>query len=163
MRLPLSASNGESLRSQITGGNKATATEENAVIYHQVRFAIKPEAPRDQVEAALELMRRLGRELEAIESFCVGRDFGGEFTVGAVYVLKDIKAYEMYMNAPLHLQIDRAGLPLVKNMISQDLTDDPDPDIGPKIAKIHSDRFANDATLRGLVENLGSYDGSGTE
>jgi hypothetical protein len=42
-------------------------------------------------------------------------------------VLKDIQAYDTYMNAPLHLQIDRAGLPLVKNMISQDLTDDPDP------------------------------------
>ena len=161
MRLPLSASNGESLRSQITGGNKATATEENAVIYHQVRFAIKPEAPRDQVEAALELMRRLGRELEAIESFCVGRDFGGEFTVGAVYVLKDIKAYEMYMNAPLHLQIDRAGLPLVKNMISQDLTDDPDPAIGDKIAEIHRKRYATHADVSGLVGNLGSYEGSG--
>ena len=161
MRLPLSASNGESLRSQITGGNKATATEENAVIYHQVRFAIKPEAPRDQVEAALELMRRLGRELEAIESFCVGRDFGGEFTVGAVYVLKDIKAYEMYMNAPLHLQIDRAGLPLVKNMISQDLTDDPDPSIGDKIAEIHRKRYATHADVAGLVGNLGSYEGSG--
>jgi len=161
VRLPLSASNGESLRSQITGGNKATATEENAVIYHQVRFAIKPEAPRDQVEAALELMRRLGRELEAIESFCVGRDFGGEFTVGAVYVLKDIKAYEMYMNAPLHLQIDRAGLPLVKNMISQDLTDDPDPAIGDKIAEIHRKRYATHADVSGLVGNLGSYEGSG--
>jgi hypothetical protein len=47
-------------------------------------------------------------------------------------------------------------------MISQDLTDDPDPEIGAKIAKIHSDRFAGDATLRGLVENLDSYEGSGT-
>ena len=107
------------------------------MIYHQVRFAMKPEAPKDQVEAAVELLRRLGRELEVVESFCVGRDFGGEFTVGALYVLKDIKAYETYMNAPLHLQIDRAGLPLVSNMISQDLTDDEDPAIGEKIAEIH--------------------------
>jgi Stress responsive A/B Barrel Domain len=51
------------------------------VIYHQVRFAMKPEAPQNQVDAALELLRRLGRELEVVESFCVGRDFGGEFTV----------------------------------------------------------------------------------
>jgi hypothetical protein len=48
-------------------------------------------------------------------------------------------------------------------MISQDLTDDPDPEIGAKIAQIHSDRFAGDATLRGLVGDMGSYEGSGTE
>jgi Stress responsive A/B Barrel Domain len=72
----LSVSHGESLRSLTIGGNGAVATGENAVIYHQVRFAMKPEAPKDQVEAALELLRRLGRELEVVESFCVGRDFG---------------------------------------------------------------------------------------
>jgi Stress responsive A/B Barrel Domain len=73
--LRLSASHGESLRSLTSRGNEAAATEEFAVIYHQVRFAMKPEAPSDQVEAALELMRRLGRELDVVESFCVGRDF----------------------------------------------------------------------------------------
>jgi hypothetical protein len=131
------------------------------VIYHQVRFAMKPEAPKDQVEHALELLRRLGRELDVVEFFCVGRDFGGEFTVGAMYALKDIKAYETYMNAPLHLQIDRAGLPLVSNMISQDLTDDEDPAIGDKIAEIHRARYAKHADVAALVGNLGSYEGSG--
>jgi hypothetical protein len=131
------------------------------VIYHQVRFAMKPEAPKDQVEHALELLRRLGRELDVVELFCVGRDFGGEFTVGAMYALKDIKAYETYMNAPLHLEIDRAGLPLVSNMISQDLTDDEDPAIGDKIAEIHRARYAKHADVAALVGNLGSYEGSG--
>jgi hypothetical protein len=131
------------------------------MIYHQVRFAMKPDAPKDQVDAALELLRRLGRELDVVESFCVGRDFGGEFTVGALYVLKDIKAYETYMNAPLHLQIDRVGLPLVSNMISQDLTDDEDPAIGDKIAEIHRVRYAKHSDVAALVGNLGSYEGSG--
>jgi len=131
------------------------------VIYHQVRFALRPAAPKDQVDAALELMRRLGRELDVVESFCVGRDFGGEFTVGALYVLRDIKGYETYMNAPLHLQIDRAGLPLVSNMISQDLTDDDDPAIGDKIAEIHRKRYATHADVAGLVGSLGTYEGSG--
>jgi hypothetical protein len=131
------------------------------MIYHQVRFAMKPEAPKDKVEAALELLRRLGRELEVVEFFCVGRDFGGEFTVGAMYALKDIKAYETYMNAPLHLQIDRAGLPLVSNMISQDLTDDEDPAIGEKIAEIHRIRYAKHSDVAELVGNLASYEGSG--
>jgi hypothetical protein len=63
---------------------------------------MKPDAPQEQIENALELLRRLGRELNIAESWCVGRDFGGEFTVGALYVVKDIRAYEVYMNAPLH-------------------------------------------------------------
>jgi hypothetical protein len=131
------------------------------MIYHQVRFALKPEAPSDQVEAALELLRRMGRELAVVEFFCVGRDFGGAFTIGALYALKDIKAYETYMNAPLHLQVDRVGLPLVSNMISQDLTDDEDPAIGEKIAEIHRKRFAKHSDIASLVENLGSYEGGG--
>jgi hypothetical protein len=133
------------------------------MIYHQVRMSIRKDAPQDQLDTALNYLRRMGQEIDVVEFFCVGRDFGGEFDYGAMYALKDIDAYKTYMFAPLHQETDRAGLPLVDNMISQDLTDDPDPDIGAKIAKIHSDRFANDGTLRGLVGNLGSYDGSGTE
>ena len=132
------------------------------MIYHQVRIAIRPDAPREQVEKALRLMHRMGEEIDVVEFFCVGRDFGGEFEHGALYGLKDIDAYKTYLLHPLHQETDRAGLPVVSNMISQDLTDDPDPDIGEKIAKLHSDRFANDTTLRGLVGGLGSYEGSGT-
>jgi len=131
------------------------------MIYHQVRFAMKPDAPKDQVDNAVELLRRLGRELDVVEFWCVGRDFGGEFTVGAMYALKDINGYETYMNAPLHLEIDRAGLPLVANMISQDLTDDEDPAIGEKIAEVHKNRWASHPELLGLVQELGSYEGSG--
>jgi hypothetical protein len=132
------------------------------MIYHQIRVSIRKDAPKDQVDTALHYLRRMGEEIDVVDFFCVGRDFGGEFDYGALYALKDIDAYKTYMLASLHQETDRAGLPVVDNMISQDLTDDPDPDIGPKIAKIHSDRFANDATLRGLVDNLGSYEGSGT-
>ena len=133
------------------------------MIYHQIRVSIREDAPQDQVDTALHYLRRMGEEIDVVEFFCVGRDFGGEFDYGALYALKDIDAYRTYMLAPLHQETDRAGLPVVDNMISQDLTDDPDPDVGAKIAKIHSDRFGNDATLRGLVENLGSYEGSGTK
>jgi hypothetical protein len=145
------------------GESVAQSKGEPSVIYHQIRVSIKPDAPKDQVDTALHYLARLGQELDVVESFCVGRDIGGEFDYGAMYALKDIDAYKTYMLAPLHQETDRAGLPVVDNMISQDLTDDPDPEIGEKIAKIHSDRFASDATLRGLVENLGSYEGSGTE
>jgi hypothetical protein len=132
------------------------------MIYHQIRISMKPDAPKDQVEHALEMLRRLGRELDVVKLWAVGRDFGGEFEYGAMYALEDTDAYATYMNAPLHRKIDEIGLPLVRNMISQDLSDSMDPAIGERIAKIHADRFAGDAELRDLVGDLGSYEGSGT-
>lgn len=133
------------------------------MIYHQIRLAMKPEVPEDEVQGALELLRRLGRELDVVEHWLVGRDVGGEFQYGAMYALKDVDAYRTYMYAPLHRKIDEIGLPLVANMISQDLTDDEDPDIAAKIAEVHRSRFAGDPELVGLIEGLGSYEGSGTD
>jgi hypothetical protein len=138
------------------------APREHIVIYHQIRIAMKPEVPEDEVQRGLELLRTLGRELDVVEFWLVGRDFGGEFEYGALYALKDIDAYRTYMFAPLHRQIDEAGLPLVAKITSQDLTDDPDPQIGAKIAEVHAARLAGDPGLVDLVEGLGSYEGGGT-
>jgi Stress responsive A/B Barrel Domain len=132
------------------------------MIYHQIRVSIRPDAPKDKVDHALELLQRMGREIPVVEFSCVGRDFGGEFDYGALYALKDIDAYRVYMNDPLHRETDEAGLPVVDNMISQDLTDDDDPAIGDKIAEIHRSRFESRPELRDLVDGLGSYEGSGT-
>jgi hypothetical protein len=132
------------------------------VIYHQIRIAVKPDAPEDQVQHALDQMRKLGDKLDVVEYFLVGRDVGGEFDYGAMYALKDIDAYRTYMYDPLHREIDALGLPLAANMISMDLTDDEDPAIGDKIAEVHRDRFRDHPELLGLIEDLGSYEGSGT-
>jgi hypothetical protein len=134
---------------------------EGKMIYHQIRFSVKPDVPNAELEANLERLRRLGRELDVVEFWCVGRDFGGEFEYGAMYALPDIDAYRTYMYAPLHLETDAAGLPLVNNFVSLDLTDDPDPAIGDKIAQVHSDRFVDHPEVLELVSSLGSYTGSG--
>jgi hypothetical protein len=131
------------------------------MIYHQIRFSVKPDVPEAELEASLERLRTLGRELDVVEFWCVGRDFGGEFEYGAMYALPDIEAYRTYMYAPLHLETDAAGLPLVDNFVSLDLTDDADPAIGDKIAQVHSDRFADHPEVLELVASLGSYTGSG--
>ena len=133
------------------------------MIYHINRFAMKMDAPEDQLEAALDHLRRIGKELDAVEFYCVGRDLGGEFDVGAMYALKDIDDYRTYMFAPIHEETDNAGLPIVSNQVSYDLTDDPDPQIGDKMAQVHRDRFAERPHLRDLIQNLGSYTGPGTE
>lgn len=133
------------------------------MIYHQIRMSIRPDAPEEDVAHALELMRQLGRELDVVESWVVGRDVGGEFEYGALYVLRDLDAYRTYLHAPLHRRIDEVGLPLVDNMVSMDLTDDEDPDIGDQIAQLHAERFAGDPELSDLIGGLGSYEGSGAE
>ena len=131
------------------------------MIYHQIRMSLKPDAPQDRVQYALDLLRELGDKLDVVDFHLVGRDFGGEFEYGAVYALKDVDAYRVYMYDPLHRRIDEIGLPLVANMASFDITDDPDPEIGARIAQVHADRFRDHPELAGLVEDLGSYEGSG--
>lgn len=133
------------------------------MIYHINRFATKQDAPEDQLSHVIDLMNRLGTELDVIEFYCVGRDIGGEFDLGAMYALKDVAAYRTYMFSPIHEEIDNSGLPLVTNQVSYDLTDDPNPQIGEKMAQVHRDRFAQRPELRQLITSLGSYQGPGTE
>jgi hypothetical protein len=132
------------------------------MIYHINRFAMKVDAPKDQLDAALQYLRRIGEELDVVEFYCVGRDLGGEFDVGAMYALKDIDAYRTYMFAPIHEETDNAGLPIVANQVSYDLTDNPDPAIADKMAQVHRDRFAERPHLRELIKNM-NYQGPGTE
>jgi len=57
--------------------------KEAIVIDHQIRPSVKPDVPKAELEASLERLRRLGRELDGVQSSVVGRDFGGEFDYGA--------------------------------------------------------------------------------
>jgi Stress responsive A/B Barrel Domain len=131
------------------------------MIYHLVRLSFKPEIPEDEREGGLERLRNMGREIPEVETWCVGKDVGGDFEWGAMYAIADIDAYERYMNAPIHLETDAAGLPLVSNFVSMDITDDEDPEIAEKIGKVHADRYANRPEILGLVEDLDSYTGAG--
>jgi hypothetical protein len=156
-----SATTEAALSSNNTNTTRTAMGIRGSMIVHVVRFALKPNAPKDQVDLAFEQLRKQGREIKAVQLFCVGRDFGGEFDYGAMYVMKDIEGYQEYMMSPIHRKSDEIGLPVVEKFISMDITDDEDPAIGDKIAEIHRNRFENDPALRGLVENLTSYQGSG--
>ncbi|GAB4005739.1 hypothetical protein GCM10029992_54490 [Glycomyces albus] len=90
----------------------------------------------------------------------IGRDFGGEFEYGSVAVVEDLEAYERMMCHPAHLELDRIGLPLVEKFMSFDITDDPDPEVGEKIAGIHRRRFADEPDIARIVSDIGEYTGS---
>lgn len=130
------------------------------MIYHTIRFSYRADAAQDAIDAALESLREQGRVIDAVTSFVVGRHVGEGFDAGATFVLEDLAGYAAYMAHPTHRRTDELGLPLVEDMVSFDVVDDPDPEIGAKIRQIHTDRFAGDADLAGLIEGLGTYSGS---
>jgi hypothetical protein len=84
-------------------------------------------------------------------SFVVGRDVGGDFEWGAVFVPEDLDGYRDYLMAPSHARTDEIGLPLLERFVSYDTTDDPDPAIGEKIADLHRRRFAERPELTRMV------------
>lgn len=138
-----------------------TITERtNSMIHHGIRFSVKPGVPQEDVEAVLKIMRDAADSVPLLKSFVLGRDFGGEYDYGAVSVVEDLAAYETLMNHPSHLEVDRVGLPLVDKFMSFDISDDPDPELGAKIAEIHRRRYAGNPEVSDLVSDLGEYSGS---
>ncbi|WP_369383037.1 Dabb family protein [Streptomyces sp. cg36] len=131
------------------------------MIYHHNRFTFKATATAEQREAALASLRNQGESIDAVTRYVVGRDIGGEFEYGAVFVLQDLDGYWEYLMAPSHAHTDRIGLPLLESFVSYDTTDSDDPDIARKITDLHTRRYAGDPALTELVANLPSYTGSG--
>lgn len=130
------------------------------MIYHGNRFTLKPGASPEAVEEALESLRDQGRAIPSVKSFVVGRDYGGEYEWGATFVLEDLDGYWEYLIHPAHRNTDRVGLPLVDKFMSFDITDDPDPGMGARIAALHQRRYDSDPELTKLVSGLGEYSGS---
>lgn len=134
------------------------------MIMHIVRMSVRPDVTPEQRESALGLLAqassRIGPET-GVSGGVFGRDFGGEFDFGAVSILDDLEAYEKMLNHPAHLEVDRLGLPLVHRFHSIDITDDPDPAMGSRIADLHRRRFEAHPDLLELVESVEDYQGSG--
>ncbi|MCS7478008.1 Dabb family protein [Umezawaea endophytica] len=130
------------------------------MIYHGIRFSLKLGVGEEEVVAGLAAMRAASLAIPTIRSFVIGRDIGGEYDYGAVSVIDDLAGYEEMMNHPSHLEVDRLGLPLIDRFASFDITDDPDPDLGAKIAEVHRRRYAGNPDVADLVSDLGEYSGS---
>ncbi|WP_433559465.1 Dabb family protein [Pseudonocardia xinjiangensis] len=130
------------------------------MIHHCIRMTLKPGLSDDEVAAGIERTRDATTRIPSIRSWVVGRDFGGDYEYSAISVVEDLDGYEEMMNHPAHLEIDRLGLPLVEKFMSFDITDDPDPEMGAKIAAIHQRRYDSTPDIAGLVSDLRDYTGS---
>jgi hypothetical protein len=123
-------------------------------------MTIRPDAPADKVEEAVEAMRNHGRVIPSVLSFVVGPDIGGEYEWASAYASEDLDGYWEYLKHPAHRHTDEIGLPLVDKFVSFDISDDPDPQIAVKIAALHQRRYDEDPALTKLVSDLSSYTGS---
>ncbi|MEO3796010.1 2Fe-2S iron-sulfur cluster-binding protein [Nonomuraea sp. B10E15] len=106
------------------------------MIYHGSRFTFEAKAPPEQRTKALESLRDQGRNVPSVTSFLVGRDHSGEYEWGAVFVVEDLAAYGEFLAHPASRHAHRVVQPLLAASTSFDLTDDPDPETGAKIAEV---------------------------
>jgi hypothetical protein len=127
------------------------------MIYHCIRFTIRPEVPKETADAIVAAMT--GQNADD-RSGTFGRDFGGGYQYGAVNAVADLETYEKMMNDPAHLEVDRLGLPLISRFASFDITDDQDPEMDAKISAIHQRRFDTHPDLVALINDLDEYLGS---
>jgi hypothetical protein len=127
------------------------------VISHVNRLTFKAEVDDQQRAEALERLRRQGREIEAVTSWVVGPDTGGDYEWGAVFMIEDLKGYWEYLVHPVHFESERLGLPLVHRFVSFDITDEDDPDIGDRIAELHKRSYEENPQLAQLVRDVPSF------
>lgn len=130
------------------------------MIIHVTRMTLKADATEEARQAAFASLRNQGEVIEAVTSYVVGPDVGGDYEWGAVYTLEDLDGYWEYLKSPAHRHTDEIGLPLVDQFVSFDVTDSDDPRIHEKIAALHQRRYAEDPALVELIQNLNSYSGS---
>ncbi|MEV0999503.1 2Fe-2S iron-sulfur cluster-binding protein [Nonomuraea sp. NPDC050202] len=105
------------------------------MIHHGSRFTFRLDATPEQRAEALESLREQGRAIPSVRSFFVGRDHGGDYEWGAVFVIEDLDGYREFLTHPARRHADRTASPLLADIVSYDLTDDPDPETGARIAE----------------------------
>lgn len=133
------------------------------MIYHICRAAWKPEATSEDVEAILESWRNQGRTISAIKSHVVGRDFGGDYTHGATFVLEDLDGLFAYLTHPTTYETDGLGLHLVERLDIFDISDDGDPNLNSKIQELHRRRNAHNPEVAAKLADVPTYQGAGIE
>jgi hypothetical protein len=133
------------------------STEEQPVIFHVNRLTFRPEVDDQQRTAALDRLRRQGSEIEAVTSWVVGPDIGGDYEWGAVFAIEDLKGYWEYLIHPVHFESEKEGLPLVDRFVSFDISDDGDPQLSARIAALHKRSYEENPELAQLVGDVPSF------
>ena len=136
------------------------------MIHHVNRLTYKAEVSQEQRREGVKLLQQQGQSIPAVKSFIVGRDLGGEYEWGAVFVIEDLDGYWEYLTHPAHFRSEKMGLHLVERFETFDITDSDDPEIGAKIVRLHARSYAENPELAKLVAEVPSFavpDGAGAD
>ena len=135
------------------------------MIFHINRATYKADLSEEQRRAGLEMARQCGATEPAVKSFVVGREFGGAFEYGAVYVVEDLDGYWQYLEHPVHVHEELTGMELIERFDVVDISDSDDPEIGEKIASLqvrHMEAHPEIAALVAAVPSFTVPDGKGS-
>jgi hypothetical protein len=135
------------------------------MIFHINQATYKASLSDEQRRAGLEMLRQSGAANPAVKSFVVGREFGGAFEYGAVYVVEDLDGYGQYLEHPVHVHEELTGMELIERFEVLDITDSDDPEIGEKIASLqvrHMEAHPEIAALVAAVPSFTVPDGKGS-
>src|SRR5262249_42051984 len=134
------------------------------MIFHINRLTLKPNLTEEQRREVLDLLRQAGAANPAVRSFVVGRDLGGDFEWGAVYVLEDLDGYWEYLTHPAHVRSGMKGIPLLVRFHASNIPDSNAPDTGDKIARLQRRNYAEHPEVAALVAQAPAFrvpDGKG--
>jgi hypothetical protein len=138
--------------------------KEKTMIFHINRMAFKSGLSEEQRRACLDAVRQAGAANPAVKSYVVGRELGGEFEYGAVYVVEDLDGYWAYLSHPAHVRSEMTGIPLLEKFAAIDVSDSDDPELGEKIAALHARNFQEHPDVAAVIEQAASFtvpDGKG--
>lgn len=127
------------------------------MIFHVNRMTLKADVTAEQRRDGIELLRQQGESIDAVKSFVVGPDLGGDYELGAVFVIEDLEGYWEYLTHPAHFRSEKEGLHLVEKFEAFDITDSDDPEMGAKIARLHARSYEENAELAKLVAGVPSF------
>jgi hypothetical protein len=123
---------------------------------HVLRLRFKDDAREQDKLGAIEAIGRIGN-MESVEFAVIGQDLdncGEGYTYSHAFAIKDLDAFERYMNDPVHRAADFDLHPYVQKLGVFDISDDMDPELAVKITDVSRRRFAGDPELVELLEAI---------
>lgn len=135
------------------------------MIYHVNRLTYKTDVSPEERKRGMDLLRNQGESIPAVTSYVVGPDLGGDFELGAVFVIADLDDYWEYLIHPAHFLSEKSGLDMVQRFEAFDVTDSADPEMGAKIARLHARSYTQNPEIAKLVAEVPSFsvpDGAST-
>jgi Stress responsive A/B Barrel Domain len=127
------------------------------MIFHINRATYKSGLSEEQRRTGVEMLRQSRAGNPAVKSYVVGPELGGEFELGAVYVVEDLDGYWAYLEFPAHVRAELWGIPNLGKFAAIDVSDSDDPQLGEKIAALQARHQQEHPEIAALIAQAASF------